>query len=125
MALIDTFRQQYAVYWPPINIDIEGQETYGEPVELSPLVQNDYGTLDGVRWEDLSEEYTDYKGNTVISKSKVYVGRPLVEGGMMAKGKLSEQVNPDSPVGNRAFRISKTGELPDRRAVKFLRWVYL
>lgn len=113
MALIDKIYNQDAVLWPKVSQDEEGDEKYGTAKAIK------------VRWEDLAEEYVDDRGATRVSSSKVYVPYALNMGDMIALGTKKDMVDLTNPHRSGAKLVTKTGSIPNRRATKYLRWVYL
>ena len=106
--------KQKAVYWGVSRFDDSGRPVYEEPVEID------------CRWEDISEQYVDSTGHDHMSNSIVMVDRDVTEQGVLWLGKMEDlesQVNPMENEG--AYEIKKKGKLPDRKAKKFFREVFL
>lgn len=73
MRILDTARQQYAVYWAPTGRDDFGHWEYSEPRELR------------VRWDETTETVAKGNGQQQTSRAKVMVGETLVEGGVLMR----------------------------------------
>lgn len=105
---------QVAVYWDSAGSDDMGRPAYAAPVEIK------------CRWEDTNDEFVDKEGRTQVSKAMVYVDRDLDLHGVLRLGPLSEVTDQTHPFNNdNAWEIRAVNKLPNRRAKKFLRWVYL
>ena len=85
-----------------------------------------------VRWEDKTEEFLDKTGNTLISRSQVFVDRKIEERSVLWKGtfatvqvEVDDNGNPDPFVNDDAFEVRQYAEQPDFKAKKFLRYVML
>jgi hypothetical protein len=117
VEIIDDMRQQTAVYWPPAGRDDYNRMAYGAPRELR------------VRWVDTTETVLNTKGQTKVSKSKVYVGEDVQEDGVLWPGKLADvpaERLADPLRGNfGAWEISAFKRVPDLDAEDFLRIAYL
>lgn len=114
MRILKKMRKQTAVYWAPTGNDRYGQHTFGPAQELAPP--------NGVRWEDMSEEFIDATGRTAISKSNVYTGIDVQVGGFFFNGPLSavvDQVNPANNPG--CFEILQFQKIPTLKANDNLR----
>jgi hypothetical protein len=59
LDILDSARNQDAVYWPPAGTDRQGQVKYGPPVGLR------------VWWADTNELIVDKNGQQRVSRSKV------------------------------------------------------
>lgn len=110
MGLIKKMRRQFAVYWPPIGTDDEGEFVYGDPVEIK------------CRWEDDATDYIDAKSTTEINVTKVYCDRVVKVGGMLWRGRLADLSSQSDPKSNEnASEILKYSEIPNLKAKDFLR----
>lgn len=109
IAIIDTMRRGYAVYWPPVKdeqgrilVDRNGNPRYDDPVELTP----DDGT--GVFWMDQNELIVDGTGQQRMSKSRVYIGFDADLNGVLFNGRLAD-VPPS--LTNDPLRIPKIAQI--------------
>ena len=115
MAIIKTMRKQRAVLWVRSSTpDVYGRFSYDTPVEIR------------CRWEDVIQEFRDSKGQTVMSKSIVYVDRIIKVGDMLRRGTIDD----DEPVDPRdlpeqAYEVQRFDQLPDIRAKLTLLTAYL
>jgi len=67
--------RQVATYWAPGSTrDIWNKQTYASPTAIN------------VRWEDLQEEILLDSGETVVSRSRVYVDFDAAKGGFIFLG---------------------------------------
>jgi hypothetical protein len=126
--------KQKALYWGTPQSDGYGGFTFALPIVVE------------VRWEDRVENYIDASGETKVSQAIVYLLQDVVVGGYFCLltseeatsfWELSEQgtqpltasdaaqyVDPqDSAVI--AYRVMRFGKIPDIKANKFLRKVWL
>lgn len=129
MALLDRFKRQKAVYWERGGNDIEGRPTYSAPVVIR------------CRWEDKTQTFLDKKGNEQVSNTQVYTDNTLVLGSALKKVPdslvqevpkltdaqiLTQMDLEDDPYDNdETWEVRQTGEQPNIRARKFLRWCLL
>jgi hypothetical protein len=113
--------QENAAYWAPAGSDDTGRPAY------TPAVMID------CRWEDTNDEFVDKEGRTQVSKAMVYVDRKLDLHGVLkylgpkkespSLSSLADQAKPFSNPDS--WEIRAINNLPNRRATKVLRWVYL
>lgn len=115
MGLIDkVYSYDRAVYWPPLAPNSFGRVTYGTPVEI------------GVRWTDITEEIKNADGALVISQATIFASQDVEVGGMMLHSELDSSVDQDNPRNNAgAWEILGFSKIPNKKATKFLRKVYL
>lgn len=107
-------RYQSAVWWPRTGIDANGLPTYGTARELK------------VRWEEVNEVYTSRGGQSLVSRSKVYLGEDVREGDVLWKGALADVGDPVNPLNNAAvFEVTVFNKTPNLRATDYLRIAYL
>lgn len=121
MQIIKTSRRQVAVYWEPSSVpNNEGQVGFLAPVELI------------VRWEDVTQEAIDEKGNVFQSRSVVAVPIDVKLLGVLwlstkKKGytpgtAIAELTSTSDPFANsNAFEIRKFDKIPTLRANAFYR----
>lgn len=127
MSLITNMRKQAAIYWPPAGTDDYGKPKQGDLVEL---VRSDDGNFQ-VRWEDVSQEFTDTQGTTRTSNALVYVpllpdGSEVVPGGFLWLGNRSDLVNETNPGKNPGIHeVKRFDKLPTLKATETLRTAYL
>jgi len=106
---IKRFLRQYAVYWAPLGVDDNGNQTYDDPVEIK------------CRWEDKQQVFTSATGQEKVSKSIVYTDVSLLPDGVLWLGTLNQLDEVYSPFENRdASAIQAAHRIPDRKAKKFL-----
>lgn len=116
MALIDRMRKQTAVYWGSPKPDGFGGVVFDPPREIS------------VRWEQSASKFTDPSGQEQVSKAKVYVGEDLALGGFLMLGELSQLApgtKPSQVTGAMSGFIRQVSSVPDLKARRYLRSVYL
>jgi len=101
---------QTATYWANPKPDGVGGDTFDSPVELL------------VRWEDKQSLFLNEKGKQVLSKAIVYPQQDLDLNGYLFLG-TSTEANPVDQAG--ATLIRSFGKVPNIKATKFLRKVYL
>lgn len=106
MRILDTMRQQKAVYWEPSGTDDYGNPKYSDPIELK------------VRWEDTAAEYLDKGGETAVSRSKIMMkDEHLKLDGILWKGKLADLIDDVNPYANPgASEINQLSEIPTLKA---------
>jgi hypothetical protein len=113
--------QENAVYWAPAGSDDMGRPAYAAPVVID------------CRWEDTNDEFVDKEGRVQVSKAMVYVDRGLELHGVLkylgrkaSNPGLAGLTDQTQPFNNpNAWEVRGVNNLPNRRAKKFLRWVYL
>ena len=115
--LTDKLRQT-AVYWGDPQSDGAGGRTFGSayPVELS------------IRWEERQELFVDASGQETMSQAVVYLDQDIDIGGYLDLGDLddlssAEESDPLTVGG--AYEIRNFKKLPDIKADRFLRKVWL
>lgn len=130
MSIYTRLRRQWAVYWPCTGYDDNGKPIHGDPEKIK------------VRWDDLTQIYTDAKGTQRASNAEVIVptdkdGNELTLDGFLWKipGTKSEQeafqvpddlTSPDDPASIKgAWLIRLLQITPNLKANKFLRSVML
>ena len=114
MSIYNTMRRQTACHWPIEGFDGMGQPMYGPVEELAPP--------NGVRWQDTQEAFVSATGEQTVSKSKVFVHKPLQLGAVLWLGKLSDLEDWDNPLLNRgASPIRGFKEIPNLKNTKVLR----
>jgi hypothetical protein len=121
MSLITKMLRQTAVWWPLASANSGGIDIdqYGRPVHAAPLEIK-------CRWEDVAVEYISPDGTQQTSKSVVYVDRDVQVGEMLMLGQLSDVTNMSQPWNNAgALEVKQFSKLPDLRARRYLRTVYL
>jgi hypothetical protein len=92
---------QTAAYWAWTGTDRFGKPTYAAAIDIS------------VRWEDVSEEFINSDGETVISRAKVYVDRDLKIKGVLLLDGIQTGTNLTSPKKNNgAWEIRRFDKLP-------------
>jgi hypothetical protein len=114
MGIITKMRKQTAVYWALSSIDEYGAEVYLSPVEIA------------CRWEDVSEQFLDAEGNTVMSNAQVYVDRDMILGSVLMLGELTDitdAVNIKENAG--AWEVRRYDNLPNLKATEFLKTAML
>ncbi len=105
MSIIKRMRKQKAVLWTRSSTsDKYGRFSYDAPIEIK------------CRWEDVAEEFRDTKGQTVMSRSIVYVDRIVGIGDMLRRGTIDVDETADPrTLPETAFEIQKFDQLPDLR----------
>lgn len=127
--IIDTSRNQNAVYWPPVK-NAQGvvlTDRFSNPILDDPqeLLVSD-GT--GVMWLQMSEIFMDGKGQTRTSKAIVFLGTDAEEGGVLFLGMLA-----DIPAGMggdplripRVAQIHRFDRIPTLDGDQYVRKAYL
>lgn len=110
MPDISRFLDQTCVYWPPGEVDYNGQKQFGSPVELA------------CRWVEASEVFLDSNGNQQVSHTKVRLDADVLELGVLWEGTLAtKSADPDPFANSGAYEIRKYRKIPSRRATEFLR----
>ena len=108
--------RQTAVYWSSPTNDGHGGRTFDEPTETM------------VRWEERQEMFVDALGREVRSSAVVYAGRDLDLGGYLYLGTLNDLASDeeaDPMIVNSAREIRSMSKIPDIRARRFFRKVWL
>ena len=114
-------RKQTAVYWPlkgdesgQTDYDANGRPQWGTPYEIK------------CRWEDVSTEIILDDGTQTLARSMIYPDRDLRIGGVLLLSSLTASVNQSSPKKNAgAWEIIRVENLPDFKAKRYLKTVYL
>lgn len=109
---------QTAVYWGSPASDGAGGRTFGSayPEEIN------------VRWEQKQELFIDANGQEVRSNAVVFVGQDVDLGGYLYLGTLedlssAEEADPLTTRG--AYEIRGLGKMPDLKAGRFVRKIWL
>lgn len=110
MSLLNRMRKQTATYWGSPEPDGYGSYTFDTPITLM------------VRWEDVSEVVQGANGESINSRSTVYVGQDVDVEGYLYLG-TSSATDPTEVDG--AYRIRSFSKVPNLRASKYLRKAYL
>ena len=113
MSLASRHLKQTMTYWAPSSTtDINGKPTSSASVQIA------------CRWEDRTEQLKGKNGEDIISKTRVFVdGAVNIDSdGYVALGVV---VGTDPSVLDNAFEIQAIGKMPDLRAVKQLKVLYL
>lgn len=116
MSILDTMLRQVAVYWQQDGLNVEGDFTYKDAVEIK------------CRWTDVIENFIGPNGDQQVSRSKVYVDRDMKPGDLLMLGALpSGGLTGDDPRGDNAgvWEVLSFGKLRKLKQDKFLRTVYL
>jgi len=108
IGFLKRLRKQKAVWWQRGSPDTYGEFAFAAPVEIK------------CRWEDTSQEIVDMKGQTITSRSLVYVDRVLAVGDKLLRGELDSNSSIED-----AFEIQKFDQLPDFRNKAVLLTAYL
>ena len=119
MTILTKMLKQTAVYWAP---GAGGFDDFGRPILATPVEVD-------CRWVDTTEEFIDPQGVRQIARSKVRVGTDVVVGGMIMLGDLTDVADPSFPANpaesSDVFEIRSFSKVPDFKATKFLRVVYV
>lgn len=99
---------QTVTYWAPSTPTGFGTRTFSTPT-----------TLD-CRWEDVSVEFIDQQGETVVSKSRIYLDTDVVPEGMLYLGTSTAATPPAT-----AERIRQVKRTPSLDGTQFLYTVML
>lgn len=83
-----------ATYWPPGSNDGFGGTSYGSPITIP------------CRWQYQQTLFRDNQGREVVSEAVVYVGAPLKNGGMLARGEFKSATVDTSALEIRAVQES-------------------
>ena len=123
MRVSDNFNQgklkQFALYWPKIGTNQEGQPVYGSLSEIS------------CRWEDKQEITLTKKGRSFTSMAVVYVDRDLIESSVLMLSPIQScggylqvvTLNQTDPYANNgAWEVSVFQKIPNNcRNAKYSR----
>jgi hypothetical protein len=113
MSLASRHLKQVMTYWAPSSgTDINGKPTSSAAVQVA------------CRWEDRTEQLKSKSGEDVISKTRVFVDGAvdIDSDGYVALGVV---VGADPSILDNAYEIQAIGSMPDLRAVKQLKVLYL
>lgn len=109
MSIITKARKQKAVFWEKEGVDVYGQPTYSNPVEI------------GVRWDDTAENFIDENGTVQVSRAEVMVDRVVPVGSLLKLGVLSD-LEPETPPRQQgAYEVRQLKQHPNFRATETLR----
>lgn len=122
MSIITRMRKQTCVYWALASSDSAGEDfdDYGQPQWSEPVEIS-------CRWEDVSEEFVDAKGDKQASRSIVYVDRNMRVGEVLMLGVSTDVVDGDNVLEKNAdaWEIRKFDKIPNLKASEFLRMAFL
>jgi hypothetical protein len=121
MGLIERANKQQAVYWPLGSADSGGvdYDNYGNIQHAAPIQIK-------CRWTDKNELFIGPNGEQRTSKAKVLVDRDVSVGGMLMLGVLADVIDLATHKENKeAWEIQAFHKIPDLRAKRFLRKVFL
>lgn len=122
MSIITRMRKQTCVYWALASSDSAGEDfdDYGQPQWSEP-------TEISCRWEDVSEEFIDAKGDKQASRSIVYVDRDMRVGEVLMLGVSTDVVDGDNVLEKNAdaWEIRKFDKIPNLKASEFVRMAFL
>lgn len=104
--------KQEITYWAPGTSDGFGGKGY-----LSPVL------LQG-RWEDKTENVLTPKGDTIISRSRIFLSQSVAVGGMIALGDQTAFLSPGLS-SSQAWEIRVVGKVPDLRSLRTLYTAYI
>lgn len=116
MSIIKRMRKQWAMYFPIERIDRYGKPVHSkEPIEIK------------CRWDEVSEEFVNEQGQTVLSAAKVYPDRILEKGGLLWQGTAVEfalvpwnkNTTPPSDLDD-VYPIRQFQRIPNLKAKEFL-----
>ena len=121
MGLIERANKQQAVWWPlgsaesgGTDYDDYGNVQYATPVQIK------------CRWTDKNELFIGHDGEQRTSKAMVLVDRDTPVGGVLMLGVLADVTDMANPKQNEgAWEIQAFHKIPDFKATKFLRKVFL
>jgi len=108
MSIISKMRKQSAIFWSRSGTDGYGRPTWNSPVQIE------------CRWEDLAEEYINYRGTREVSKSTVYVDRVMDPGGYLKLGSLDSGISNDPTEEDDAWEIKSFRQVPNLKATETL-----
>ncbi len=107
---LTAFHRQKATYWATGTSDGFGGHTFTAPISLD------------VRWEEKNELVINDKGETVVSRARVFVDRDLdLEGYLF----LGVSTGADPRVVDDTYRILEIRKTPSLDGTTFERKVYL
>lgn len=121
MGLIERANKQSAVYFAlggtesgGTNYDDHGNLQWAAPVQIK------------CRWTDKNEIFISAQGDERVSHAMVLVDRDLAVGGVLMLGTLTDVTDLNDPKQNdNAWEIQAFHKIPDFKAKKFLRKVFL
>ena len=102
--------KQSATYWAATGKNAYGKLTFAAPASIM------------VRWEDSVEEMIDNKGQTRVSKARVFVPIDVADDSFLFLG-TSSAVDPTTV--DKAFRVIAVSKTTDLRGLANLKTVYL
>ena len=108
MGIITKMRKQIAVFWEKTGTDNYGRPTFTTPIQID------------CRWEDIAEEFINYRGTREISRSTVYVDRVMVVGGYLKLGALSSATLADPTEEDDAWEIKSFRQVPNLKNTETL-----
>lgn len=107
---------QYATYWAPKGLSHSNATLYAAPIEIR------------CRWEDSQQDMIDANGEKWTSKSAIDTTVPLLNLGILWKGRLKD-IAPGSDVdpllNPGASAIRSLEDIPNRKATQALITAYL
>jgi hypothetical protein len=106
--------KQSAVYWANAKAGAEGGRTFDTPSEIL------------VRWEQKQELFIDANAREVRSSAVVFVDIDMKEGEYLYLGTLADLGAETDPMKiDEAYEIRAVESIPDIKAEKFVRRVFL
>lgn len=114
--------RQRAVYWPVVGRDGQGKPTWGDPIIIK------------CRWDDMTQNYLNGKGELKVSNAEVMVDQPIEEDSVLFLVPKEDQKDfalstlsyLHEPLRNKgAYLVSKSENTPNIRATEFFRTVTL
>ena len=106
---------QTAILWINPTPDGYGGVTFNDGIDIK------------VRWEDKNELFVDQQGKTSTSRAQVFVDRDIAIGSYLMLGSVNDLASgTDEPFLNQtAYEVRSFDKVPDIRATKFTRSVWL
>jgi hypothetical protein len=98
MSFLTEFHKQTATHWSSTGVDGYGEPTFAAPVSLT------------CRWEDTTSLIQDAEGNTVPSRSRVWLSTIVKVGDYLYKG-VTAAADPRE-LDNQAYRVMDYREIP-------------
>lgn len=108
MSVIRKIRKQKAIWWRRVGVDHYGRPQYAGPVQVD------------CRWEDDAREFVMENGEKFISRSIVYVDRPMSVGDRIALGVLGPTTPSDPYDSDKAYEIRRFSIIPNLRNTQVL-----
>lgn len=121
MGLIERANKQQAVWWPLGSADSGGTDydDYGNVQYATPVQIK-------CRWTDKNEIFVTPSGDQRTSRAMVLVDRDTPVGGLLMLGTLADVTDVAThKANNEAWEIQAFHKIPDFKAKKFLRKVFL